>query len=83
MIKVNIHEVKVHLSRYLARVEKGETVVICRRNVPIAQLRPLPKERNRPRPVGLHKGKIEVPEAFFEPLPEKLLSAFEGGASEE
>ena len=80
MIRVNIHEAKVHLSRFLARVEKGETVVICRRNVPIAELRRLPEERDKPRPIGLHKGQIEVPDAFFEPLPEELLAAFEGGA---
>ena len=83
MIRVNIHEAKVHLSRILARVEEGETVVICRRNVPIAELRPLPEERTRPRPIGLHRGQIEVPDSFFEPLPEELLAAFEGGAAEE
>ena len=34
-----------------------------------------PKE---PRPVGLGKGLAEIPAAFFEPLPEELLSLFEG-----
>ena len=36
MIRVNTHEAKMHLSRYLDRVMAGETVVICRRNVPIS-----------------------------------------------
>jgi hypothetical protein len=31
-----------------------------------------------PRPYGLAKGKFHVPDAFFEPLPDELLDAFEG-----
>jgi hypothetical protein len=30
------------------------------------------------RPIGLAKGKLSLPDAFFEPLPEELLDAFEG-----
>ncbi len=78
MIRVNIHEAKTHLSRYLAKVEQGELVVICRRNVPIAELRPVAKPRRRPGSFGLWKGQFEVPDEFFDPLPEELLAAFEG-----
>jgi len=78
MIKLNVHEAKTHLSRYLGRLEQGETILLCRRNVPIAEIRPLPPERREPRPVGLARGRISVPPAFFEPLPEDLLRAFEG-----
>jgi hypothetical protein len=31
------------------------------------------------RPIGLAKGQFEVPASFFDPLPEELLNAFEGG----
>ena len=42
MIRLNIHEAKTHLSEYLQRMEKkGEPIVLCRRNVPIAEIRPL------------------------------------------
>ena len=78
MIKLNIHEAKTHLSRHLARVAQGETILLCRRNVPIAEIRPLPPERQDPRPVGLARGKVTIPPAFFEPLPEDLLAGFEG-----
>lgn len=78
MLKINIGEAKTHLSRHLERVEQGETIVICRRNVPVAELRPLPKPPEQPRPVGIDRG-LEVPESFFEPLPEEILDAFEGG----
>jgi prevent-host-death family protein len=78
MIRVNIHEAKTHLSRYLKRVMKGESVILCKRNTPIAEIRPLPKAEAKPRPFGLAKGKIEIGEEFFEPLPEEIIRAFEG-----
>jgi hypothetical protein len=31
------------------------------------------------RPIGLAKGQFEVPSSFFDPLPDELLTAFEGG----
>lgn len=78
MIRLNIHEAKTHLSAYLARLEAGETILLCKRNVPIAEIRPLPKKRKEPRPIGLGKGLFEVPDSFFEPLPDDLLDLFEG-----
>lgn len=79
MIRINIYQAKTHLSRYLRRVLKGETIVLCKRNVPIAEIRPLPEARRSKRPVGLAKGEFEVPASFFEPLPKEILSEFEGG----
>ena len=78
MIRVNVAEAKAHLSRYLERVERGETVVLCRRNVPVAEIRALPRPAREPRPVGIDRG-MTLPTAFFEPLPDELLAAFEGG----
>lgn len=78
MIRLNIHEAKTHLSRYLAHLRRGETIVLCKRNVPIAEIRPLPSRADSPRPVGLAKGQITVPPSFFEPLPSDLIDAFEG-----
>ena len=78
MIRVNVAEARAHLSRYLERVERGETVVLCRRNVPIAEIRALPRPTREPRPVGIDRG-MTISAAFFEPLPDELLAAFEGG----
>lgn len=78
MIRINVHEAKTHLSRHLAEVEKGEVVVICRRNVPIAEIRPLSPARREPRRIGPLRGEFQVPESFFDPLPEETLAAFEG-----
>jgi len=78
MIEINIHEAKARLSEYLARVERGETVIICRRNRPVAELRPVGAGPAHPRPMGLAAGRIRIPKAFFEPLDEDLLDRFEG-----
>ena len=78
MIKVNVHEAKTHLSQYLARVAAGETVVLCNRNVPVAELRPVVARRTDRRPIGLASGTFTVPSGFFEPLPETDLDAWTG-----
>ena len=77
MIKLNIHEAKVQFSRCIAEVEAGETIVVCRRNEPVAEIRPLPSTPREPRPFGLLAGRFEVPDSFFEPLPNEVLAAFE------
>ena len=79
MIRLNIHEARTHLSRYLARLEAGETIVLCRRNQPIAELRPLPRLEAAPRPFVLARGTFSVPDSFFEPLPADVIEGFEGG----
>lgn len=43
MRTVNVHEAKTHLSRLLDEVSKGETVIIARAGVPVAQLAALPR----------------------------------------
>lgn len=78
MVRLNIHEAKTHLSRYLRLLEEGEVILLCRRNVPIAEIRPLRPGKRKPRPIGVAKGEFEVPASFFEPLPEEILEAFEG-----
>ena len=81
MIRLNIHEAKTHLSKHLRRVKKGETIILCERNVPIAEIRPIKPENREPRPIGLDKGRLLVPENFNDPLPDWLLDAFEGKES--
>ncbi len=81
MIKVNLADAKSRLSQYLDSVERGETVILCRRNVPVAEIRPLPKPPTEPRPIGTDPDLL-VPDSFFEPLPEDLIEAFEGGGAD-
>ena len=82
MLRVNIAEAKARLSSVLESVERGETVVLCRRNVPIAEIRALPGLPAGKRPVGIDRG-MKIPDSFFEPLPDEVLRAFgtQGGPS--
>ena len=61
MLKVNIHEAKANLSKYVAAAGRGETVVICHRNLPVAELRALPRPRKKPRPIGLAPREVQDP----------------------
>ena len=76
MKKVNLYEAKTHFSDLVDRVAEGETVLICRRNVPAAELRPVPKVRRTRRPIGLVAGFV-VPPSFFDPLPDDEQAAWE------
>ena len=76
MIRLNIHEAKTNLSKYLPALEAGETLLLCKRNVPIAEIRPLPKAPKKPRPLGADKDRIVIHESFFDPLPEEILRDF-------
>ncbi len=77
MIKVNIAEAKAGFSKIVNAALQGERVILCRHNVEIAEIRPLPQQPRKLRPVGIDEG-MEIPDSFFEPLPEDLLRAFEG-----
>jgi prevent-host-death family protein len=70
---VNVHEAKTQLSRLLERAHAGEEIVIAKNGKPYARLVPL--EAPKAREPGLLKGKLE--EAFFDPLPEQELAAWE------
>jgi prevent-host-death family protein len=76
---INVHEAKAHLSEYLAAVERGEDVVIARRNKPVARLVPVePEQPGKQRPFGLAKGKVWMSDDFNDPLDDELLGLFDG-----
>ena len=76
MLRIDIIEAENDLLRYLERVENGETIIVCRRDVPIAEIRPIPKLPLRRRPVGIDRD-MTVPSSFSDPLPDELLDEFE------
>ncbi len=81
MLQLNINEVKTHLSATLARVEKGETVIICKRNKPIAEIKPIQQQSQKKRPLGLMGKKypdFNVPADIKDSLPDDILSYFTG-----
>jgi len=76
--RVNIHDAKTNLSRYLAELAPGDALVICNRNQPVAELRSLRKKGVRKPRIGAASGQFVVPDSFFEPLPDEILKAFNG-----
>ena len=79
METINIHQAKTNLSRLLLRVELGEEIIISNRGVPIAKLVPFRSSLNRRNCLGQDQERFIVPEDFNAPLPEEILTAFEGG----
>ena len=80
MIKVNVFEAKARLSEYLDRAARGERIVVCRHNKPVAELRPVSSVRTEPRPIGPLPGRpvFEVPPSFFEPIADDELELWDG-----
>ncbi len=76
MVIVNVHQAKTQLSGLLAQVEAGEEVTIARRGKPVARLVAC-KPRGKRQPDVL-KGKVIIPDSFFDSLPEEELKAWEG-----
>jgi antitoxin (DNA-binding transcriptional repressor) of toxin-antitoxin stability system len=68
MTTANLNEVKSRLAYYARLVKAGETVILCERNKPFAEIRPIgpaaapPKKRE----LGLMKGMCPVGPEFFE-----------------
>ena len=73
-MEVNVHEAKMHLSRLLESVERGQEVVIMRSNTPIARLVAIAAPARRE--LGWARGEFIVPEDFDAPLPPELQDAF-------
>jgi prevent-host-death family protein len=76
---VNVHEAKTSLSRLLARVAKGEEIVIAKAGRPLARLVPFARPRKMRDVLDLYKGQIWISPDFDEALPADALESFEGG----
>lgn len=77
---VKVQEAKTRLSSLLREVEAGHEITISRGSTPVARLVPVrsgPRQERR-RPMGFLR--LQVPDAFFEELPEEELDAWEGSA---
>lgn len=78
MTTVTLDAAKTDLARLIDQALRGEEVVIARDDQPVVRL--VPVEAPKPRRVpGTLKGKLEVPDSFFDPLPEEELRLWEGG----
>ena len=64
----NIAEFKNSLSSYLAAVELGEEVEIRKRNIPIARVVPVQKQRKNETVLGCGRGSVKITGDLTEPL---------------
>lgn len=81
MLRINIHEAKTHLSRYAQRVKAGETILLCDRNQPFAEIRPFGKSRAKAvakRRMGMDEGKITLPADWDSPDTNAAIAALFG-----
>ena len=72
---VNIHEAKTHLSRLVERAAAGEVIVIAKSGKPLAKLIAYDGD-DSPRTPGSHRGLIDVPDDFDDPLPPEIVERF-------
>lgn len=79
MTQANLHEVKSRLAHYARLVKAGETIILCDRNKPFAEIRPLggPASPAPRRKLGLMKGLCPVGPEFFQ-VDEEMAREFEG-----
>ena len=73
---VTVHRAKTNLSKLIARALAGEEIIIARGDTPAVRLIPVAIAKPRRVP-GTLKGRIQVTDAFFEPLPPEELDAWD------
>jgi len=67
MPTVNIGDLKDHLSQFLERVASGEELTICKRNIPVARVVPMPAPRANRTVLGSDLGSVTVLGDLTEP----------------
>jgi antitoxin (DNA-binding transcriptional repressor) of toxin-antitoxin stability system len=78
MSTISVQEIERDPLAFLRRVEQGESFLVVRGELPLAEVRPVPTPATGPRPFGLCAGQFTVPADFDRPLPEEVLQEFEG-----
>jgi prevent-host-death family protein len=75
--RLNIQEASTHLSRLIERATEGEEVIITKQGQPVARIVPYVQDM-APRPFGGMRGLIGIADDFDDPLPDDILSSFNG-----
>lgn len=75
MIKTGIKEIRKDLSKYINRVQKGEEIIITKRDEPVAKLVPI--EKIGPMKLKSHKELRNAINPMGKPLSEIILESRE------
>ncbi|HNY47164.1 MAG TPA: type II toxin-antitoxin system prevent-host-death family antitoxin [Casimicrobium sp.] len=74
-MQINIQDAKTQLSRLIDAALAGEEIIIARAGEPCVRLVSVVEASRAP---GAAKGKARLTDAFFEPLPDDMLGAWNG-----
>lgn len=77
MLIVNINDTEMQLSELVDAAARGEEIILVRDSLPVVRLVRIPPPAGE-RKFGSMKGRIQIADDFDAPLPEEILSAFEG-----
>jgi antitoxin (DNA-binding transcriptional repressor) of toxin-antitoxin stability system len=80
LVKVTIHAAKTTLSKLIELAHGGEEVIIARGDTPVARLVPILEQAPERRP-GTLRGLVKIADAFFDPLPDEEIDAWDSGSS--
>ena len=72
---INVHDAKTQFSKLLEQAHAGQEIILAKAGKPYARMMPLAPEasmRQRGRVKGIND------DAFFDPLPDEELAAWEG-----
>jgi len=76
-MEVNVAEAKNRLPELIKAVEGGESVTICRRGVPVADLVRTSRPLRRKRKLGTLRGKIQILDPnWWKPMTDQEVDAF-------
>lgn len=78
-MQVNVHEAKTQLSRLLDLVESGETVVIARHGLPVAELIPARKKLGLPFDIARMSPLVPSGDEWWGPLTDDELASWVEG----
>ncbi len=72
---VNVHDAKTRFSQLLEQAHAGQEIILAKAGKPYARMVPLATDAGKRQP-GRLVGRVD--DAFFDPLPEAELRAWEG-----
>jgi antitoxin (DNA-binding transcriptional repressor) of toxin-antitoxin stability system len=67
LVHVNIAEAKAKFSELSRKVKGGQRIILCDRNKPFAEIKPLQVNALGNRPLGLARGLLPLPDSFNDP----------------
>ena len=76
MLSINIHEAKTQLSKLINSVAKGESFIIAKAGVPIAQVIPYTAKNKKKRVPGSALGLLTISDDFNEPMDDDFIEYF-------